>query len=123
MEESPKENKKDWSAPESSVIGEPPLPDQNLEPLQPLETDLGSAMSRLLETQQPEVVGQPVGQPVLTPTPVTFPRRIARMPTQVCPQGLAGSCVICPQCPCSYLKARVLRAMVVELEMGKPLKE
>ena len=36
------------------------------------------------------------------------------------PHGLAGLCLVCARMPCSYLKARILRALLAEAEYSKP---
>ena len=88
--------------------------DPTLEPLQPLESELGEAFSRLLD--QP----QQTQEPVQTYVPPQHLRRIARVSTETCPKGLAGMCLICQEFPCKYLKARILRALLVDVEYGKP---
>ena len=87
---------------------------ETLEPLQPLESELGEAFSKLLE--QP----QQTQEPSQTYIPPQHLRRIAPRSTETCPQGLAGMCVICPDFPCKYLKSRILRALLVDVEYGKP---
>ena len=87
-----------------------------LEPLKPLEPDITTAMAKLMETTPMEQVGP---QLEVATTAVPYRRRMAPMSNQVCPHGLAGFCLVCPRCPCNYLKARTLRAMITELEYGK----
>ncbi len=89
-------------------------PDLTLEPLQPLESELGEAFSKLLE--QP----QQTQESPQTYVPPKNLRRIGPRSPETCPQGLAGMCVICPEFPCKYLKARILRALIVDVEYGKP---
>ena len=87
---------------------------ETLDPLQPLTSDLGQAISNLLETpQQPQEAQK-------TYVPPQSLRRVAPLSTETCPQGLAGMCVVCSDFPCKYLKARVLRALIVDVEYGKP---
>ena len=87
-----------------------------LEPLKPLEPDIGSAMAKLME-------GTPLEYEAPTleaeSTAVPYRRHMVPISNQVCPHGLAGFCLVCPRCPCNYLKARTLRAMITELEYGK----
>ena len=87
-----------------------------LEPLKPLEPDITTAMAKLMETTPIEQVSPQVEAAT---TAVPFRRRMVPISNQVCPHGLAGFCLVCPRCPCNYLKARTLRAMITELEYGK----
>ena len=87
-----------------------------LEPLKPLEPDLVTAMARLMETTPIENIGQPI-EAKIPATP--YRRRMGPISNEVCPHGLAGFCLVCPRCPCNYLKARTLRSMITELEYGK----
>ena len=92
-------------------------PDEiELEPLKPLEPDLVSAMTRLMEGTPMESVGPTLEAET---TAVPYRRRLGPISNEVCPHGLAGFCLVCPRCPCNYLKARTLRAMITELEYGK----
>ena len=87
-----------------------------LEPLKPLESDIGSAMAKLMEGTPLE--GE-APQLAIDPPPALYRRRMGPITNEVCPHGLAGFCLVCPRCPCNYLKARTLRAMIVELEYGQ----
>ena len=87
-----------------------------LEPLKPLEPDLTTAMAKLMEATPIEQVDP---QLEAATTAVPYRRRMTPISNQVCPHGLAGFCLVCPRCPCNYLKARTLRAMITELEYGK----
>ena len=92
-------------------------PDEvELEPLKPLEPDITTAMAKLMEATPLEQIGP---QLEAETTAVPYRRRMAPISNEVCPHGLAGFCLICPRCPCNYLKARTLRAMITELEYGK----
>ena len=103
-------------APISSVSIDLPEPSTQLEPLQPLENDLGDALSNLLETTlQPQI---PQQEHVYVPPQIRRP--IPAISTELCPKGLAGICVICPEFPCQYMKKRVLRALLAEAEYSKP---
>ena len=100
---------------------EPPQPSEaskevELEPLKPLEPDITSAMASLMEAAPMESIG-----PILEAeaTAIPYRRRMVPISNQVCPHGLAGFCLVCPRCPCNYLKARTLRALITELEYGK----
>ena len=88
-----------------------------LEPLKPLEPDLTSAMAKLMESTPLESVDTQLDD---KSTAVPY-RRHSTIPisNEICPHGLAGFCLICPRCPCNYLKARTLRTMITELEYGK----
>ena len=90
--------------------------DIELEPLKPLEPDLTTAMAKLMETPpiestEPQVIAKIPAMP--------YRRRMGPISNATCPHGLAGFCLVCPRCPCNYLKARTLRAMITELEYGK----
>ena len=87
-----------------------------LEPLKPLEPDLTTAMAKLMEVAPIEAT-EPIVTAKIPQAP--YKRRMAPLSNQVCPHGLAGFCLVCPRCPCNYLKARTLRAMITELEYGK----
>ena len=87
-----------------------------LEPLKPLESDIGSAMARLMEGTPMESVSPQLDAET---TAVPYRRRMVPLYNEVCPHGLAGFCLVCPRCPCDYLKARTLRAMITELQYGK----
>ena len=87
-----------------------------LEPLKPLEPDITTAMAKLMEATPMEQVDPQLDA---TTTAVPYRRRMAPISNEVCPHGLAGFCLICPRCPCDYLKARTLRALIAELEYGK----
>ena len=87
-----------------------------LEPLKPLEPDLGSAMAKLMEGTPLE--GDAPQSSFEIPS-VPYSRRMVPISNEVCPHGLAGFCLVCPRCPCDYLKARTLRALIAELEFGR----
>jgi len=87
-----------------------------LEPLKPLEPDITTAMAKLMETTPIEPIAPKLEAAT---TAVPFRRRMTPISNEVCPHGLAGFCLICPRCPCDYLKARTLRALIAELEYGK----
>ena len=87
-----------------------------LEPLKPLESDLTTAMVKLMESKPMESTGPIVSAEIPQPP---YRRRMGPISTATCPHGLAGFCLVCPRCPCNYLKARTLRAMITELEYGK----
>ena len=87
-----------------------------LEPLKPLEPDIVSAMTRLMEGTPLESVDPKLVAEIPT---APYRRRFAPLSNETCPHGLAGFCLVCPRCPCNYLKARTLRAMITELEYGK----
>ncbi len=91
-------------------------PEAELEPLKPLEPELASAMASLMDTTPTEVIAPQL--PMEIPA-LSYRRRMGPVSTATCPHGLAGFCLVCPRCPCDYLKARTLRSMITELQYGK----
>ena len=117
-EEKPK--KAPWSAPLETETPEPyEAPDYK--PLEPLEPAIVDALTEGLNPTQAPDLSDYFDQ--LSQQPQEEGLRMLRPPLKLtmetCPEGTIGFCVNCPSMPCSYVKQRVLRAMLTELAYGK----
>jgi len=102
---------------EAPIIFEAP----EYNPLEPLEPAMAEAIAgSLTPVQTPDLSGyfeqlsqQPEGEAFRMPRPPLA------VNMETCPEGTMGFCVNCSKMPCSYVKQRVLRALLTELAYGK----
>ena len=109
-----------WSAPLEPEA--PPLfetPEYN--PLEPLEPAMAEAIADTLNPTQTTDLSEYFEQLSQQPEGEGFrmPRPPLKVSMEACPEGFMGICINCNLCPCDYLKARVLRALLTEIAYGK----
>jgi len=107
------------------VRPEPLVDEEPLRPLEPVRPDFAEAMDRYFrQSVEPpdldEFYGPVVEEPEVPRLRPVVARPQAMAPSStVCPKGYAGMCLVCSEFPCGYVRARVLRQMLAEVQYGR----
>ena len=109
-----------WSAP-LETEGPPLFEAPDYKPLEPLEPSIVNALTEGLNPTQTPDLSEYFDQ--LSQQPEGEGLRMHRPPLkvsmEVCPEGRMGMCLSCADMPCSYVKQRVLRALLTEIAYGQ----